>query len=366
MGEDKREHQDPLERSTLQIVEGLGSIGETPLSTPERIGAYHVRSVIASGGMGTVYLAVQEHPRRLVAVKVIKQGIASRTALKRFEYEAQILGRLRHPNIAQVYEAGTHDAGEGDVPFFAMEYIPNAKPITEYVNSKAMSTTERLRLFTKVCEAVHHGHLKGIIHRDLKPSNILVDSAGQPRIIDFGVARAIDSDLAVTTLQTEIGQLIGTLQYMSPEQCAADPNDLDVRSDIYALGVVLYALLTGHLPYDLTGRPVFEAARVIREEIPSRPSSFDTGLRGDVETIILKALEKDRDRRYGSADDLRSDIESYLEGNAISARPPSMVYQLRVFARRNRMLVTALGAVFLTLLIGTIVTSAAMVRRSTA
>ncbi|MCH6551932.1 MAG: serine/threonine protein kinase, partial [Planctomycetes bacterium] len=188
----------------------------------QRIGRYHLRRLIASGGMGSVYEAVQEKPHRIVAVKVMRQGIASKSALRRFEYESQILARLRHPGIAQVYEAGTHDDGSGGVPYFAMEYIPNARPITEYARTKSLTSRQRLELFVKVCEAVHHGHQKGIIHRDLKPANILVDSAGQPRIIDFGVARATDSDMAVTTLQTNVGQLIGTLQYMSPEQCDAD------------------------------------------------------------------------------------------------------------------------------------------------
>ncbi|MHC4775079.1 MAG: serine/threonine-protein kinase, partial [Planctomycetota bacterium] len=184
----------------------------------KRIGHYHVKRIIGIGGMGTVYEAVQEHPRRAVALKVMKPGIASRSALRRFEDESQILARLRHPNIAQVYEAGTYDEGAGPVPYFAMEYIPDARPVTDYAQAKALSTRQRLELFAKVCDAIHHGHQKGIIHRDLKPGNILVDPNGEPKIIDFGVARTTDSDLAVTTLQTDVGQLIGTLQYMSPEQ----------------------------------------------------------------------------------------------------------------------------------------------------
>ncbi|UCC32254.1 MAG: serine/threonine protein kinase, partial [Phycisphaerales bacterium] len=204
---------------------------------PQHIGQFHVKDVIASGGMGTVYRAMQKQPRRTVAVKVMRQGIASRSALRRFEYESQLLARLRHPGIAQVYEAGTHDdpaAPGSPVPFFAMEYIPNAKPITQYAQEKKLGTRERMELFAQVCDAIHHGHQKGIIHRDLKPSNILVDAQGQVKIIDFGVARSTDSDLAVTTLQTDIGQLIGTLQYMSPEQCEADPHNIDTRSDVYA------------------------------------------------------------------------------------------------------------------------------------
>ncbi len=282
-----------------------------------------------------VYEAVQEHPRRTVAVKVMKHGVTSLSAMRRFEYESQVLARLRHPGIAQVYEAGTHDDGSGTVPFFAMEYIPNAKPITVYTAEKKLETRERLELFTHVCDAVHHGHQKGIIHRDLKPGNILVDSHGDVKIIDFGVARGTDSDLAVTTLQTDIGQLIGSLQYMSPEQCEADPHDIDTRSDVYALGVVLYQILSGKLPYDVSKTPVL-GPRMIREEQPARLSTIDSGLKGDPETIVFTALEKDRERRYQSAVELARDIRRYLADEAIIARPPSVIYLLSKFVRRRR------------------------------
>ncbi|MCZ6760257.1 MAG: serine/threonine-protein kinase [Gemmatimonadetes bacterium] len=187
---------------------------------PKKIGQFQIKDVLASGGMGTVYRAFQERPRRTVAIKVMKQGIASPSALRRFEYESQVLARLRHPGIAQVYEVGTFDDGTGAAPFFAMEYIPNAKSITQFANDKNLGTDQRMEMFTRVCQAVHHGHQKAIIHRDLKPANILVDSQGEVKIIDFGVARGTDSDLAVMTLQTDIGQLVGTLQYMSPENSA--------------------------------------------------------------------------------------------------------------------------------------------------
>ena len=216
-----------------------------PTCVPEKIGRYTIQRVIASGGMGTVYEAEQEHPRRTVAVKVMRTGLASRSALRRFEYESQLLARLRHAGIAQVFEAGTHDDGTGPVPYFVMEFVPDARPITEFAQANDLTTRERLELFARVCDAVEHGHTKSIIHRDLKPSNLLVDAEGQPKIIDFGVARSTDADVAVTTLRTDVGQLIGTLQYMSPEQCAADPDEIDTRSDVYGLGVVLYELLCG-------------------------------------------------------------------------------------------------------------------------
>jgi tetratricopeptide (TPR) repeat protein len=317
-------------------------------SVPRQIGGYRVKRMLAEGGMGRVYLAVQEHPRRTVALKVMKSGVSSRSALRRFEYESQILARLRHPHIAQVYEAGTHHDGAGSVPYFAMEYVPNARPLTEYAQETGIGTRERLAIFAKVCDALHHGHQKGIIHRDLKPSNILVDASGEPKIIDFGVARATDSDMAITTLQTDIGQLIGTLQYMSPEQCEADPHDIDTRSDVYTLGVVLYELLCERLPYDVSSRAVFEATRVIREEPPPRPSTVDRALRGDIETITLKALEKDRRRRYPSAGHLGEDIQHYLAGEPIAARPASLLYVGRTWVRRHRP-ATAVAALILAL-----------------
>jgi serine/threonine protein kinase len=368
---------DTARRKALEDNRGSGSPAgkttetarpETPTAAPKRVGHYHLKRVIASGGMGTVYEATQERPRRTVALKLMKHGIASRSALRRFEYESQILARLRHPGIAQVYEAGTHTPspsqgegwGEGQtgtMPFFAMEYIPNAKPITQYANEKKLGTRQRMELFAQVCEAIHHGHQKGIIHRDLKPSNILVDTMGQVKIIDFGVARSTDSDLAVTTLQTDIGQLIGTLQYMSPEQCEADPHDIDTRSDVYALGVVFYELLCSRLPYDVTRVAMHEATRIIREQEPTRLSMLNRMLRGDVETIALKALEKDRERRYQSATDFAQDIRHYLKNEAIIARPPSMMYQFRVLVRRNKALFSSTIIVFV-ILVGATVTSA--------
>jgi non-specific serine/threonine protein kinase/serine/threonine-protein kinase len=325
---------------------------------PKRIGRYTIQGVIASGGMGTVFKAVQEKPHRAVAIKVMKGGVNTASELRRFEFEAQLLGRLRHPGIAQIYEAGTHSDGDSSVPFFAMEYIPNAKNIVRYALEKKLGIRERLELFERVCHAVHHGHQKGIIHRDLKPGNILIGPSGNPHIIDFGVARATDSDMALTLHQTDVGQLVGTVQYMSPEQCEADPHDIDTRSDVYSLGIVLYELLCGCLPYDVNQAPVFEATRVIRNQDPPRPSKINPKLRGDAETIVLKSLEKDRDRRYQSAAELGQDVRRYLVGDAITARPASSVYQLRVFARRNKGFLTAASAVVAVLVAGIIVSSA--------
>jgi tetratricopeptide (TPR) repeat protein len=306
-----------------------------PPSLPERIGRYAIRGILGEGGMGVVYLAEQDSPRREVALKLIRPGFASQQLLRRLEHEAQLLGRLQHPGIAQIFEAGTADTNGARQPFFAMELI-RGKPITEYVRTAGLDIRARLRLFVKVCEAVEHAHQKGVIHRDLKPGNILVTDAGQPKILDFGVARAIDSDIQTTTLQTDVGQLVGTLPYMSPEQVHGDPALLDTRSDIYALGVLSYELLAGRLPYDFTGKSIPESLRVIDEGRPASLSSISRVLRGDLETIIVTALEKDPDRRYQTASALADDVRRYLNSEPIRARPPSAAYQMRKFAARHK------------------------------
>ncbi len=328
----------------LTSVLAAGSLGEGEPDGPDplvgrHVGRYEVRRVIARGGMAIIYEALQERSQRLVALKVMRWNPAWRSALRRFEFEGQVLARLRHPNIAQIYEAGTHypDPGadrEGaepaayvrgadPLPFFAMEYIPAAQTVRQYAAGQQLDTRQRLELFLPVCDAVEHGHQKGVIHRDLKPANILVGADGVPKVIDFGIARATDSDVAITTQQTKTGDLIGTVQYMSPEQCDADPLDIDTRSDVYSLGVVLYELLTETLPYDAANTTIYRAIKVIKESEPRRPSQANRGLGGNVEAIILKALSKERSRRYRSAGDLANDIRRHLRGEPTEARPPN-------------------------------------------
>ena len=328
---------------------------------PSEIGRYKILGTIASGGMGVVYEAMQEAPRRRVALKIIKSGAANEMALRRFEFESQILAKLNHPNIAKIYEAGTWESEGGEVPFFAMEYIPGALGVVSYCDKRTLSIPERLHIFEKICDAVHHGHQKGVIHRDLKPDNILVDNNGEPKIIDFGVARATDADLAVTTMQTTMGQLIGTLQYMSPEQCDADPDRIDTRSDVYALGVILFQLLSGCLPYDLRRLAIHEAVRIIQDERPLAMSTVNVSLRGDIETIVMKALDKDKERRYQSAAEFANDIEHFLNNEPIIARPLSITYQLRLFTKKYKRTCAAVVLCCISIVLGLLGTTWGMV-----
>ncbi len=298
-----------------------------------KLGKYLLKREIAVGGMGTVFEAIQEQPRRSVAIKLMRGGLQSPAALRRFEFESQLLARMRHPGIASVFDAGTHRLGDVDVPYYVMEYIPGAQSITEYADSHKLSIRERLELFAEICDAVHYAHQRGIIHRDIKPGNILIDGEGRPKVIDFGVARALDSDLAPATLQTEPGRVVGTLQYMSPEQIAADPHDLDARTDVYALGVVLYELLCGRLPYDVNPANLSDAARVIREEPPTKPRTVRPELSDDIETVVLNAMHKERGRRYQSAELLANDIRHVLRGEPIDAQRD---HTITVLIRRVR------------------------------
>jgi serine/threonine protein kinase len=323
-----------------------------PRSHPKQIGDYKVIRVLGEGGMGITYEAVQKSPKRRVAIKVIKADGVTESSRRRFEYEASALARLTHPGIAQIYESGAWiDSDGAERLFIAMEYV-NGGPLTGYVRKHELSTKERLILFRSICEAVHHSHQKGIIHRDLKPDNILIRKDGQPKIIDFGVARPTDRGVQCITEQTNVGRLIGTLQYMSPEQVDAVDDDLDIRSDVYALGVVMYEMLCGTLPYNIRQKALSEAIRVIQEDPPTSPSTIHRTLRGDIETITLKALEKNRNRRYGSAEDLANDIRRYLENDPIEARPPSLLYRAGKFSRKHRAAAVAMLVVFLSIVIG--------------
>ncbi len=353
-----------------------GSASPDGAALPDCIGPYRIVRKIGSGGMGIIYEAQQESPRRRVALKILRADVINHSTLKRFERETHVLGQLQHPGIARIYEAGyTAEKGPRQ-PFFAMEFI-DGEPLDVYAKAQQLDIRQRLKLIAQVADAVQHAHQKGIIHRDLKPNNILVvaqrnatsqgtttghdeksrasaviDSLGQPTILDFGIARVTDADIQTVTVQTEIGQLVGTLAYMSPEQVMGISDEIDTRSDIYALGVILYELVTGRRPHDLAGHTVPEAVRILRDVDPSTVSSLDNSLRGDVDTIIAKAMDKDRDRRYASASDLASDIRRYLKDEPIEARPASAFYQLRKFARRNRGLVGGLVTTFAVLVLG--------------
>jgi WD40 repeat protein len=321
-----------------------------PLPTAPRLRVGHYRIVrrIAEGGMGAVYEAEQDSPRRTVALKVVRAGLTSPALLKRFAHEAQILGRLHHPGIAQIHEAGLAEDGQ---PFFAMEFI-GGLPLDEYANRHALDVRACVGLLARVCDAVQHAHDQGVIHRDLKPANVLVDDTGQPKVLDFGVARVTDADLLTEAGLTRTGQLLGTPNYMSPEQVAADPAAIDHRADVYALGVILFQLAARRLPYQLENRPLAEAARVVLEQDPPRLGSIDPELRGDVETIVAKALEKDRARRYPSAGDLAADLRRWLAHEPILARPPSALYHLRKFVRRHTGLVGGVVAAAAALVLG--------------
>jgi tetratricopeptide (TPR) repeat protein len=324
-----------------------------------RYGPFRPIRLIGRGGMGVVYEAEQESPRRIVALKVVNPGLASPELVRRFEVESQALGRLHHPGIAHIYEAGTADTGFGPQPYFAMELV-HGETLTRYAQSHRIGTLEKLELIARICDAVHHAHQRGIIHRDLKPGNILIDEAGQPKILDFGVARLTGSE-DHGTRQTEVGQLVGTLAYMSPEQVLADPLELDTRSDVYALGVILYELLAGRLPYNTVGN-LHDVVRAIREEDPISLGLVNRAYRGDIEVIVARALEKDVARRYASAAELASDIRRYLNDEPLIARPPSAAYQMRKFARRHRAIVMAVAAVFLVLFAGVAVSTWLLVR----
>jgi len=342
------------------------------------IGPYCLQQRIGVGGCGAVYMAEQHEPvRRRVALKIIKLGMDTRSVIARFEAERQALAIMEHPNIARVLDAGATDAGR---PFFVMEFVHGIR-ITEYCDANTLAVPERLKLFIQVCHAIQHAHQKGIVHRDIKPSNILVtmvDGAPLPKVIDFGIAKAIEQKLTDQTTFTMEGHFIGTPAYMSPEQAQMSGMDIDTRSDIYSLGVLLYELLTGRTPFDqkaLLASGIDEMRRTLREREPPRPSirvqslpkeelaaaaqqrSTDPhkmcmDLQRDLDWIVMRALEKDRTRRYATANGLAADVQRYLESEPVSARPPTRLYRFQKLVRRNKVVFAAGTAVALALTAG--------------
>jgi len=351
------------------------SVNDEHEKLPSQLGQYRILGRLGVGGMGEVYEAEQESPKRRVALKIIRAAHLLKSLIRRFEHEAFLLGQLRHPGIAHIYESGMVVINGQRQPFFAMEIIDGV-PLGLHVDQNKLSIPQRLELIARICDAVQHAHQKGIIHRDLKPQNIMVvadehnsdgndakqdalaaaapmaNAVGQPKILDFGVARVVDHDQAGMTLQTEAGQIIGTLGYMSPEQLSGNTADLDTRCDVYALGVMLYEVLAGKQPHDLTSLSLTDSARVIQEQDPLPVGAIDRQLRGDIETIVTKAMEKDRERRYESAAALAADVRRFLSHQPIEARPASTIYQLGRFARRNRGLVGGMVATFVALIVG--------------
>ncbi len=343
------EHQSPSEYSL---------IGNT-------IGGCRVLRHLGSGGMGVVYEAEQLHPHRQVAIKILRPGIDNKSLLARIKHEAELLGRLCHPGIARIYGSGSFDDGHGGVPYFIMELIEHALPITDYADAHQLDTRQRIELIKMVCESIHHGHERGVIHRDLKPGNILVDEHGVPRVIDFGVATTdAEADSPITQL-TRQGQMIGTLQYMSPEQVDSKQHNVDARTDVYGLGCVLYELLAGRPPIDLDGRPLHEVVRAICDTAPQPLALTDRMLRGDLETICGTAMSKEPSRRYQSAAALQNDLQRHLRFEPIMARPPSMLYLTGRFVRRHRTPV-ALATVLIAVLSTTLIMVSSSLARETA
>ena len=315
---------------------------------PERIGNYRIIRLIGQGGMGAVYEAEQQQPRRNVALKVIRAGILSRSLLRRFTFEVELLGRLQHPGIARIYEAGTAETDAGVQPYFAMEFV-NGRPLAAH--AYGLEAPRKLELMALVADAVHFAHQNGVIHRDLKPDNILVDEHGQPKVLDFGVARSTNADVQMT-VETAAGAVVGTLTYMSPEQAAGESHHVDVRADVYALGVITYQVLTDQLPYELPRHSLVSALHVIRESDPLPVSRHNKDFAGDIDAILTKAMEKERTHRYQSAHDFAADIRRHLNHEPVAARPADTLYHLSRFVRRNRPLVAGVAATFVMLLGG--------------
>lgn len=305
-----------------------------------RIGGFRLGDVLAEGGMGTVYEAFQDEPRRKVALKLLRAGLSSASAVRRFRFEAELLARLRHPGIAPIHEAGVHEDERGvELPYLAMELVEDARDIVRYASEERLELGARVELFQQVLAAAQHGHQQGVVHRDLKPPNILVDRDGRARIIDFGIARAVGRSSALPELEhpetqlTGHGEILGTLGYMSPEQFTGDSNAIDTRSDVYSLGVVLHELLCGRPPHELAGRSLVELSRIVVEQPVPPPAELPE----DLGWIVAKALAKDREERYASASEFAADLARFLADEPVEAGAPTRTYRLRKFVRRNRL-----------------------------
>src|SRR6516164_1573155 len=378
-----------LAKEPAEVTTRLTMPGEQSLGT--MIGRYKLLEKVGEGGFGVVYVAEQREPvKRRVALKIIKLGMDTRQVIARFEAERQALALMDHPNIAKVLDAGATGTGR---PYFVMELVRGIK-ITDYCEQNQLSTRERLDLFISVCQAIQHAHQKGIIHRDIKPSNILVtlhDGVPVPKVIDFGIAKATQGELTDKTVYTQLQEFIGTPAYMSPEQAEMSGLDIDTRADIYSLGVLLYELLTGKTPFDaedLLKAGLEQMRRTIREKEPLKPSTrlsqqlvaadvsrrksgpSDRGeisadvrrrlqvrklielLRGELDWIVMRCLEKDRTRRYATANGLASDVQRYLNTEPVTARPPSQLYRFRKMVRRNKLAFGTASAVAAALVIG--------------
>lgn len=327
---------------------------EDAIAMPRRFGGFTLIKRIGAGGMGEVWLADQDHPRRQVALKLIRGGLSSADALKRFQREATLASRAEHPSIARVYEAGNADTGQGSVPYLAMEYVVG-EGLREYLQQQRPSLRERLALIAVIAEAVHHAHVRGVIHRDLKPQNILVGADGVPKVLDFGVARALEDSTPGATRMTMAGQLVGTLAYMSPEQLAGDPLAVDARSDVYALGIIAYEALSGQAPFQINESSILEAIKVRSRQQPEALGKRHRELRGDIELIVMKALADEPNRRYQSAHEFAEDIERYLGAMPIKARAPTRAYLWSRFAQRNRLALVAGALVLAAIVIGALV-----------
>jgi WD40 repeat protein len=330
---------------------GPREVAVASLTLPGRIGPYRVLRLLGEGGMGRVYEAAQDFPRRTVALKVVRFGTIAPSMLRRFQQEADILGRLQHPGIAQIFEAGQTDVDGQALPYFAMELV-DGPPLTRFAEQRGLSVRQRLELIIRVCDAVHHAHEKGVVHRDLKPGNILVDALGQPKVLDFGVARAAEIAGHPAITMTMEGQILGTLAYMAPEQAQGGEGKAAPAADVYALGAIAFELLTGRPPHDLAGLSLATALHILMHEPAPRVGGLDPMLRGDVETIVGKALEMEPARRYANAAAMGADIRRHLESRPITARPAGRLYRARKFIGRHRALAAGAAATLVTLCSG--------------